>query len=62
MIEYAQTQWQQGITTVLLGHYHQIGIVKENGNCLIFMGDWLRHFTVTRLGEDGWWQGSWNEL
>ena len=37
-------------------------IIEENGNFLIFMGDWLRHFTVTRLGEDGWWQGSWNEL
>ena len=60
--EYARTQWQNGITTVLIGHYHQKGIVKENGNYLIFLGDWLRHFTVTRLSEDGWWQGHWQEL
>ena len=62
MIEYARTQWEAGFTTVLLGHYHQTGIVEENGNFLIFMGDWLQHFTVTRLDADGWWQGSWNEL
>jgi len=62
MLEYARQQWNRGYTTVLLGHYHQTGIVEENGNYLIFMGDWLRHFTVTRLDENGWWQGSWNEL
>jgi len=62
MIEYAHTQWKSGFTTVLLGHYHQTGIIEENGNFLIFMGDWLRHYTVTRLDGDGWWQGSWNEL
>ena len=62
MIEYARTQWATGFTTVLLGHYHQTGIIEENGNFLIFMGDWLKHFTVTRLDADGWWQGSWNEL
>ena len=62
MIEYARTQWEAGFTTVLLGHYHQTGIIEENGNFLIFMGDWLRHFTVTRLDADGWWQGSWDEL
>ncbi len=62
MIEYARTQWENGFTTVLLGHYHQTGIVEENGNILIFMGDWLQHFTITRFDADGWWQGSWNEL
>jgi len=62
MIAYARTQWEMGFTTVLLGHYHQTGIIEENGNFLIFMGDWLRHFTVTRLDKNGWWQGTWNEL
>ncbi len=62
MLDYARKQWEIGYTTVLLGHYHQRGIIEENGNYLIFMGDWLRHFTVTRLDENGWWQGDWNEL
>jgi len=26
------------------------------------MGDWLRHLTVTRLDENGWWQGDWEEI
>ena len=62
MLEYARTQWKIGFSTVLIGHYHQTGIIKENENYLIFMGDWLRHFTVTRLDQNGWWQGKWNEL
>ena len=62
MIHYAKSQWQNGVNTVLIGHYHQIGIVEENGNSLIFMGDWLRHFTVTRLDDTGWWQGNWEEV
>ena len=62
LIEYARSQWKQGINTVLLGHYHQTGIIEENGNKLIFMGDWLRHFTITRFDNNGWWQGKWNEL
>ena len=62
LIEYARSQWTKGINTVLLGHYHQTGIIEENGNKLIFMGDWLRHFTITRFDNNGWWQGKWNEL
>ena len=62
MIEYARTQWDKGCKVVLLGHYHQTGIIEEKGHYLIFMGDWLRHFTITRLDENGWWQGGWNEL
>ena len=62
LIEYAHSQWKLGFNTVLLGHYHQTGIVEENGNSVIFMGDWLRHFTVTRLDDNGWWQGNWDEI
>ena len=62
LIEYARSQWKLGFNTVLLGHYHQTGIVEENGNSVIFMGDWLRHFTVTRLDDNGWWQGNWDEI
>ena len=62
LIEYARSQWRLGFNTVLLGHYHQTGIVEEDGNSLIFMGDWLRHFTVTRLDNNGWWQGKWDEV
>ena len=62
LIEYARTQWKLGINSVLLGHYHQTGIIEEDGNSIIFMGDWLKHFTVTRLDEKGWWQGNWEGI
>ena len=62
MMDYAKSQWDIGYKTVLIGHYHQTGIIEKNGKQLIFMGDWLRHFTVTRLDKNGWWQGKWNEL
>ena len=62
LIEYARSQWENGVNTVLIGHYHQTGIIEENSNSVIFMGDWLRHFTVTRLDENGWWQGNWEEI
>ena len=62
MIDYARTQWDTGVKTVLLGHYHQTGIIEENENVLIFMGDWLQNFTITRLNENGWWQGNWKEI
>jgi UDP-2,3-diacylglucosamine hydrolase len=62
LIDYARSQWRLGYNIVLLGHYHQTGIVEENGNTAIFMGDWLRHFTVTRLDENGWWQGKWCDI
>jgi len=62
LTEYARSQWKLGIKSVLLGHYHQTGIIEEEGNTLIFMGDWLQHLTVTRLDENGWWQGNWEEI
>jgi UDP-2,3-diacylglucosamine hydrolase len=62
LIEYGRSQWKLGFNTILLGHYHQTGIVEEDGNSLILMGDWLRHFTVTRLDNNGWWQGKWDEV
>ena len=62
LINYARTQWKLGVKTVLLGHYHQTGIIEEDNNFIIFMGDWLQHFTVTRLDKSGWWQGNWEEI
>ena len=62
LTKYARLQWERGINTVLLGHYHQTGIIEEGNKRLIFLGDWLRYFTVTRLDKNGWWQGVWEEL
>ena len=45
---------------VLIGHYHQTEIEFSEDKSLIFMGDWLKYFTVTTLDENGWKQNNWN--
>tara|TARA_B100001029_G_C15060705_1_gene458207 strand:- start:3097 stop:3837 length:741 start_codon:yes stop_codon:yes gene_type:complete len=62
LIEYARSQWALGFKTILIGHYHQVGIHEEDGNNIIFMGDWIKHFTVTKLDDNGWWQGNWDQI
>ena len=60
MMDYAKNQWLKGYTTVLIGHYHQTEIETSKEKLLIFMGDWLKHFTVTSLDENGWQQKKYN--
>ena len=62
ILEFAQVKWKEGINTVLVGHYHQTGIIKENNNKLIFLGDWLSKFTVTVINEKKYWQGDWKNF
>ena len=57
---FAEKKWTQGYDTVLVGHYHQTKIDTCDTKKLIFMGDWLKHFTVTLLDENGWNQFKWN--
>ena len=59
IFEYARNQWNNEVDTVLIGHYHQTGIETENEKQLIWMGDWLNLFTVTKLDEAGWSQYTW---
>ena len=48
------------INTVLMGHYHQLGIQKINNGYFIHLGDWINQYTVTILTEEGIWkQESW---
>ena len=47
---------------MLVGHYHQKQIIEEDSKILIFLGDWLQHYTVTRFDGDNWVQFTWNEL
>ena len=50
------------INTVLMGHYHQLGIDQINDDQFIYLGDWINQYTVTILKEDGTWiQESWNK-
>ncbi len=53
-------RWEEGYDTVLVGHYHQTGIHTKNSHRLIWMGDWIKHFTVTRFDGIHWTQKQWN--
>ena len=49
------------INTVLMGHYHQLGIKEINDGHFIHLGDWITQFTVTIFNEEGLWeQKSWD--
>jgi len=60
MRQFANKKWNEGYDVVLIGHYHQTEIETTEEKSLIFMGDWLKHFTVTSLDENGWQQNKWN--
>ena len=62
VLEFAQKKWGEGYDTVLVGHYHQTGIIKEGNHRLIFLGDWLNKFTVTIIDEKKYWQGNWQNF
>ena len=50
------------IDTVLMGHYHQLGIKKINNGYFIHLGDWINQYTVTILTEEETWkQETWNQ-
>ena len=58
--QFANKKWNEGYDVVLIGHYHQTEIETTEDKSLIFMGDWLKHFTVTSLDENGWQQNKYN--
>ena len=47
---------------VMVGHYHQQKIIRQDNGILIFLGDWLTKFSVTTLNEKEIWQGNWEEF
>ena len=58
--QFANQKWNEGYDVVLIGHYHQTKIEISGEKSLIFMGDWLKHFTITSLDKNGWQQNKWN--
>ncbi|MBC8312072.1 MAG: UDP-2,3-diacylglucosamine diphosphatase [Candidatus Marinimicrobia bacterium] len=60
MRQFANKKWNEGYDVILIGHYHQTEIETSEEKSLIFMGDWLKHFTVTIVDENGWQQNKWN--
>tara|TARA_B100000902_G_C27078181_1_gene797519 strand:- start:74 stop:811 length:738 start_codon:yes stop_codon:yes gene_type:complete len=62
MLDFSKQKWSEGYDAVLIGHYHQKGIIDYNDKKLIFLGDWLKHFLVTKFDGKKWGQFTWNEL
>jgi len=59
---YAKKKWKENFNMVLVGHYHQTGSINEQNNSLTFLGDWISKFTVTKIDDNGIWQGDWKEF
>ena len=52
----------ENIDVLLMGHYHEIGIYKNNTKQFIHLGDWITKYTVTTLDEDKIWkQQKWQD-
>ena len=48
------------LNTLLMGHYHQLGIENKNNQYFIHLGDWINNYTVTILDKQGkWTQKKW---
>ena len=62
MLEYAIKKWDEGYKAVLIGHYHQTGIIDKKDKSLVFLGDWLSKYTVTMIKDNKIWQGNWKEF
>ena len=61
IMNFAKQRWTENYDIILVGHYHQTGIQNEGDKKLIWLGDWLQHFTVTKYDKTGWSQTSWSD-
>ena len=60
LTNYAEKRWED-IDVLLIGHYHQSGIIEKNNKKLIFLGDWLNKFLVTTYHNNTWKQVIWDK-
>ena len=62
ILDFANNMWGEGYDVILVGHYHKKEIVKKGTKLLIFLGDWMKHYSITKFDGKKWVQFSWNEL
>ena len=60
LMNYARTRWDEA-DVLLVGHYHQSGIIEEKDKKLIFLGDWLTKYLVTVYDNGQWNQIRWDK-
>jgi len=57
-----KTMEKNNIDTLLMGHYHETGIIEKGDKKFIHLGDWLTKFTVTIFDKNKTFvQKSWGE-
>ena len=59
LLSYAKEKWKE-VDVLLIGHYHQHGIIEEGDKKLIFLGDWLNKYLVTKYENGVWEQIKWD--
>ncbi len=62
LLTFSKIKWNEGYDIILVGHYHQQEIIKHKNKKLIFLGDWLQKFTVTKIDQNDIWQGNWEDF
>jgi len=60
LLFYAKERWDE-VDIILVGHYHQEGIIEKDDKKLIFLGDWLNKFLVTVYDRGTWKQIKWDK-
>ena len=58
---FARNKWEEGYDTILVGHYHNTGFYESNDSKMIWLGDWLTKYTVTKYAQFEWSQVNWKE-
>ncbi len=59
LTKYAELKWEEK-DVIILGHYHQEGIIEKGNKKLIFLGDWLSKYLVTIYDNGTWEQVRWD--
>ena len=60
LLFHAKEKWKEA-DVILVGHYHQHGIIEKDDKKLIFLGDWLNKFLVTVYEGGVWKQIKWEK-
>lgn len=60
LLFHAKEKWKE-VDVILVGHYHQDGIIEKGDKKLIFLGDWLNKFLVTVYDKGVWKQIKWEK-
>jgi UDP-2,3-diacylglucosamine hydrolase len=50
-IDFAKSKFYEGYDYVILGHSHEAIIEEIEGNVLINLGDWIKHYSYGKISN-----------